>query len=72
MGIGVVCAEEATISDVFSWGCRRLGASLATSPRSDGEKDTVEQNPSDEVTNNVVPSEDLAGKVRKTTARGRQ
>lgn len=60
--MGVLCADEATASGA-SWR-RFCGSPLSTSPRSDGENDTVEQNPSDEVTNNVVPSDDLTPKVR--------
>lgn len=58
VGTGVVCAEYATAS-AASWR-RFCGSPLRTSPRSVGEKDTEEQNPSEEVIKSVVPSEDLA------------
>lgn len=68
--MGVVCADEATAS-AASW--RRFwGSPFSTSPRSEGEKDTVEQKPSDEVTNKVVPSEDLGGRVRDMAHMGKQ
>lgn len=57
VGIGVVCAEDATASATSER--RFCGSALTASPRSVGENETDEQKPSEEVINSVVPSEDL-------------
>lgn len=60
MGTGVVCAEDAAAAAASAASWRRFcGSLLRTSPRSVAEKEMEEQNPSDEVTSNVMPSEDL-------------
>lgn len=59
MGTGVVCAEDtAAAASAASWR-RFCGSLLRTSPRSVAEKEMEEQNPSEEVTSSVMPSEDL-------------